>query len=147
MSKNSLSFLTCYFLIIPAITLLPPPSADFSSSGRTPPTLPISPPALLLFAFQMAYILRRRVIYTGRRATRRSIYYLLFSHNSCDHFASASFRRFQFKWPNAPDAPDRSPSTNIVCISASLQLKDEGDIHREERGGMMMGFYIGRRGG
>ena len=37
MSKNSLSFLTSYFLIIPAITSLPPPSADFSLSGRTPP--------------------------------------------------------------------------------------------------------------
>ena len=75
------------------------------------------------------------------------IYYLLFSHNSCDHFASTPFRRFQFKRPNAPDSPDGSPSTNIVCISASLQLKEEGDLHREERGGMMMGLYIGGRGG
>ena len=71
------------------------------------------------------------------------ISYFLFSHYSCDHFASAPFRRFQFKRPNAPDAPDCSPSTTIVCISASLQLKEEGDLHREERGGMMMGLYIG----
>ena len=70
------------------------------------------------------------------------IYYLLFSHNSCNQCASDPFRRLQFKRPNDPDAPDRSPSTTIVCISASLQLKEEGDIHREERGGMMMGLYI-----
>ena len=44
------------------------------------------------------------------------------------------FRQFQFNRPNAPDAPDRSPSTTIVCISASLQLKEEGCLHREERG-------------
>ena len=75
------------------------------------------------------------------------ISYLLFSHNFCDHFASAPFRQFQFKWPNAPDAPDRSPSTTIVCISDSLHLKEEGDLHREDRGGMMMGLYIGGRGG
>ena len=81
MSKNSLSFLTCYFLIIPAITFLPPPSVDFSSSGRTPNT------------------------------------------------------------------PDRSPRTTIVCISASLHLKEEGDLHREDKGGMMMGLYIVGRGG
>ena len=75
------------------------------------------------------------------------IYYLLFSHNSCDHFASAPFLRYQFKRPNAPDAPDRSPSTSIVCISASLHLMEEGDLHRDNRGGMMMGLYIGGRGG
>ena len=44
-------------------------------------------------------------------------------------------------------APDHSPSTTIICISASLNLKEEGDIHREDRGGMMMGVYIGGRGG
>ena len=76
MSKNSLSFLTSYFLIIPAIAALPPPSADFSLSDRT------------------------------------------------------------------PDAPNRSPITTIVFISDSLQLKEVGDIHREERGGMMLGLYI-----
>ena len=70
------------------------------------------------------------------------ISYLLFSHNSCDHFASAPFRQFQFKRPNAPDAPDRSPRTTIFCISASLHLKEEGDLHREERGGIMMGLSI-----
>ena len=70
------------------------------------------------------------------------IYYLLFSHNSCNHFASAPFCRFQFKRPNAPNAPDFPPRTTIVCISDSLQLKEEGDIHREERGGMMIGLYI-----
>ena len=31
------------------------------------PTLPIAPSSLLLFSFQIVYILRRRVIYTGRR--------------------------------------------------------------------------------
>ena len=75
------------------------------------------------------------------------ISYLLFSHNSCDHFASAPFRQFQFKRPNDPDAPNRSPSTTIVCISASLQFKEEGDLNREDRGGMMMGLNIGGRGG
>ena len=64
------------------------------------------------------------------------ISYFLFSHNSCDHCASAPFRRLQFKRPNAPDDPDCSPSTTIVCLSASLQLKEEGDLDREERGGM-----------
>ena len=39
------------------------------------------------------------------------------------------------------------PSTTIVCISASLHFKYEGDLHREERGGMMMGFSIGVGGG
>ena len=77
MSNNFLSFLNFYFLIIPAITSLLPPSVDFSSSGRT------------------------------------------------------------------PNAPNRSPSSTIVCISASLQLKEEGDLHREDRGGMIMGLYIG----
>ena len=75
------------------------------------------------------------------------ISYLLFSLNSCHHFASDPFRRFQFKWPNAPDAPDCSPSTTIVFISDSLQLKEEGDLHREDRGGMMMGLYIWGGGG
>ena len=65
-SNNSLSLITSYFLTIPVITALPPPSADFCLSGRTPPTIPIAPPALLLFAFQIVYILWRRVIYTGR---------------------------------------------------------------------------------
>ena len=60
-------FLLVIFLIIHAITSLLPPSADFSSSGRTPPTLPIAPPALLLFSFQLVYSLSSRVIYTGRR--------------------------------------------------------------------------------
>ena len=45
--------------------------------------------------------------------------------------------------PNTPDAPNRSPSTTIVCISDSLHHKEEGDLHREDRGGMMMGFYVG----
>ena len=75
------------------------------------------------------------------------ISYLLFSHNSCDHFASAPFRRFQYKRPNGPIAPDHPPSTTIVCISASLHLKEEGDLHREDKGGMMMGLYIVGRGG
>ena len=74
------------------------------------------------------------------------ISYLLFSHDSCDHFVSAPFRRFQFKRPNAPDAPYCSPSTTIVCISSSLHFKEEGDLHREDRGRMMMGLYIGGRG-
>ena len=81
MSKNSLSFLTSYFLIIPAISALPPPSADFSLSGRT------------------------------------------------------------------PDAPDCSPRNTIVFVSDILQLNEEGDIHREERGGVMMGLYIWGRVG
>ena len=75
------------------------------------------------------------------------ISYLLFSHNPCDHFAFAPFRQFQFKRSNAPSAPDHSPSTTIVCITDSLHLKEEGDIYREDRGGMMMGLYIGGRGG
>ena len=75
------------------------------------------------------------------------ISYLLFSYNSCDHFDSAPFRRFQFKRMNAPEAPDRSPSTTIVFISAILQLKEEGDLPREERGGMMIGLYIWEGGG
>ena len=40
-----------------------------------------------------------------------------------------------------------SPRITIVCISASLHLKEGGDIHREERGGMIMGLYIGGGGG
>ena len=98
----------------------------------------------------MVYFLRKSTeFYVKRTECQRFsfISYLLFSHNFCDHFASAPFRRFQFKWPNAPDAPDRSPITTIVCISDSLQLKEEGDLHREDRGGMMMGLYIGGRGG
>ena len=71
------------------------------------------------------------------------ISYFLFFNSSCDHCTSAHFRRLQFKRPNAPDDLNHSPSTNIVCISASLQLKEEGDIHREESVGMMMGLYIG----
>ena len=51
---------------------MPPPSADFSLSGQTPPTLPIAPPALLLFAFQLVYSLRMGVIYTGRRGVGAS---------------------------------------------------------------------------
>ena len=81
MSKHSLTFLTSYFLIIPAIAAIPPPSADFCLSVRTP--------------------------------------------------------------PNTPNFP---PSTTIVRISASIQPKEEGDLHREERGGMMVGFSIGGRG-
>ena len=77
MSKISLAFIISYFLIIPAITALPPP-----------------------------------------------------------------FLRLQFKRPNAPNAPDRSPRTTIFCISTSLQLKVEGYLHMEERGGMLMGLYI-----
>ena len=65
MSKNSLSFLTSYFLIIPAITALPPISANSILSGWTPLTILIAPPALLLFAFQLVYSLRRRVVCTG----------------------------------------------------------------------------------
>ena len=41
MSKNSLSFLTSYFLIIPAIAALPPPYQPKSL------ILPIAPPSLL----------------------------------------------------------------------------------------------------
>ena len=78
MSKNSISFLTSYFLIIPAIAALPPP-----------------------------------------------------------------FRQLHFKLPNAPDNPDRPPSTTIVFVSDSLQLNEEGDIHRGERGGMMMMEMVG----
>ena len=74
------------------------------------------------------------------------ISYFLFSYNSCDRCASAPFLRLQFKRPDAPDDPDCSLRTTIVGISASLQLKEEGDIHREERGGMMMGLSIGERG-
>ena len=78
------------------------------------------------------------------------ISYFLFSHNSCDHCASALFHWLQFKRPNPPDDPNCSPSTTIVCISDSLQLKEEGDLHREDNGSMMMGLYIewwGRGGG
>ena len=67
MWKNSLAFLTYYFFIIPAITALLPHSTDFSLSNHTPLMLLIAPPALLLFAFQLVYSLRRRVIYTWRR--------------------------------------------------------------------------------
>ena len=74
------------------------------------------------------------------------ISYFLFSHNSCDRCASNPFLRLMFKWPNAPDPPDRSSSTTIVCIPASLQLKEESDLPREERGGMLMGLSIGGRG-
>ena len=69
MSNISLSLLTSCFFIIPAITSLPPLSADFSLSGRSPQTLPIAPPALL-----------------------------------------------------------------VLLHLASLQLKEEGDLHRERRG-------------
>ena len=31
----------------------------------------------------------------------------------------------------------------MVCVSDSLQLKEEVDLHREERGEIMMGFSIG----
>ena len=81
MSKNSLSFLTSYFLIITAISALPPPSADFSLSGRT------------------------------------------------------------------PDAPDCSPITTIVFILTSLHLKEEGDLHREERGVRMLKLKSEEGGG
>ena len=81
MSRNSFLFLNSYFLIIPLITALLPPSDDFRFSYQTPPTLPITP-----------------------------------------------------------------YSTTIIFISTSLQLKDEGDIHREGRVGMMMGLSIGRIG-
>ena len=74
------------------------------------------------------------------------ISYFLFSHNSCDRCASAPFLQFQFKRTNARDDPDCSPINTIVCISASLQLMEEGDLHREERGGVMMGLSIGDRG-
>ena len=66
MSNNSLSFITSYFIIIPEISALPPPSVDLCFSVRTPPSLPIAPPALLLFEFQIFYSLRSRFIYTGR---------------------------------------------------------------------------------
>ena len=75
------------------------------------------------------------------------ISYFLFSNNYCDHCASSTFCRLHLKQPNAPDYPNCSPKTTIVCISASLQLREEGDLHREERGGVMMGLYIGGRGG
>ena len=39
---------------------------------------------------------------------------------------------------NAPESPNLLPSTNIFLISASLQIKWEGDLLIEERGGMMM---------
>ena len=65
------------------------------------------------------------------------IYYFLFSHNSSDRCTSTPFFRLLFQQPNAPDAPKCSPSTTIVCISASLQLKEESDIHRQDRGGMI----------
>ena len=74
------------------------------------------------------------------------ISYFLFSHKSFDCCASTPFLRLQFQRPNAPDDPERSHSTTIICISASLQLKEEGDIHREDRGVMMMGLSIGERG-
>ena len=74
------------------------------------------------------------------------ISFFLFSHNSCDYCASAPFLRLHFKRTNAPDDTDCSPSTTIVCISASLQIKEEDDIYREERGGIMMGLSIGGRG-
>ena len=51
-----------------------------------------------------------------------------------------------FKQPNAPDAPDHPPSTTIVFISDHIQLKEEGDLHREERGDMMKGLFIGGKG-
>ena len=59
-------FLNSYFIIIPAIAALRPPSSDFYFSGQTPLTLPIAPPALLVFALHLVNSLRRRVIYTGR---------------------------------------------------------------------------------
>ena len=69
--------------------------------------------------------------------------HFLFSHNSYAHCASFPFCRIQFKRPNAPDHADRSPSTTVVFISDSLYLKEEGDLQTEERGGMIMGLYIG----
>ena len=80
--KNSLSFLTSYFIIILIITELPPPSDNLCLSRRTSPTIPISPSELLFF-----------------------------------------------------------------CISAHLQLKEEDDLHMEERGVTMMGLSIGGREG
>ena len=74
------------------------------------------------------------------------ISYFFFSSDLCDRCASAPLRRLLFYHTNAPKAPKFSPSTTIVFISASLQLKAEGDLHREDRGGMMMGLSIGLRG-
>ena len=47
---------------------------------------------------------------------------------------------------DAPDAPNLPPSTTIVFLSDILKLKEEGYIHREERGRMIMGLSIGGRG-
>ena len=45
-----------------------------------------------------------------------------------------------------PDAHNCSPRTTIFCISASIQIKEEGDLTIEERGGMGMGMSIGGGG-
>ena len=66
------------------------------------------------------------------------IYHLFFSRNSCHCCGSAAFHRLLFKRMNAPESPNLLPSTNIFLISASLQIKWEGDLLIEERGGMMM---------
>ena len=74
-SKHSVKefYFISYLLIILAIVVLPLPSANSSLSGRTTPTIPITHPALLFFAFQLVYNLRRRVIYTGRREIGRTV--------------------------------------------------------------------------
>ena len=56
------------------------------------------------------------------------------------------FGQLMFQRPNAPDNTNHSPSTTIVFISAILRLKQEGYLHREDRGGMMMGLSIEGRG-
>ena len=53
---------------------------------------------------------------------------------------------FVFFPADAPDAPNRSPRATIVFLSDYLKLKEEGDIHREERGRMIIGLSIGGRG-
>ena len=77
---------------------------------------------------------------------QRILLHFLFSHNSCNHCASSPFYRLKFKRTNAPNDPNCSQITTIVWISDSLHLKEGGDIHREERGGMIIGLFIWGRG-
>ena len=51
---------------------------------------------------------------------------------------------FRGRMPLTP--PVAPPSTTIVYISASLQLKEEGDLQREEKDGILMGLSVGGRG-
>ena len=98
----------------------------------------------------LVYFLRKSTEFHVKYIECQIIFFhllLLIYHHSCDRCASAPFHRLLFKRPNAPDAPNPSPSTTIVFITDSLQRKEEVDIHRQYRGGIMVVLSIEGGGG